>query len=260
MILRRLSQLLKEQNWMAITIEFVLLVVGVFLGIQVANWNAERETNKKASEFTEKLIADLRAESWRYQFLLEYHRDIRDAAENTANALGGKAPLSNEEFLINAYRASQYKQGASRRSTYDEMVSTGNIGLIKDEKLRNVAVRAYSLSTIDNLVKEGIESRYRELFRMSVPNDVQRALGKACGDRYIKPGDYQNFDHVIDYPCKTTLPADVIDDAANALRSDPQTIRYLRQRIADLDTRLVDMTQNNRDVWEALLVIAKEKP
>jgi hypothetical protein len=42
MILRRLSQSIKEQNWAAIWIEFILLVVGVFLGIQVANWNAAR--------------------------------------------------------------------------------------------------------------------------------------------------------------------------------------------------------------------------
>ena len=42
MLLRRLSQSLKEQNWTAISIEFVLLVAGVFLGIQVANWNEER--------------------------------------------------------------------------------------------------------------------------------------------------------------------------------------------------------------------------
>ena len=42
MILRRLSQSLKEQNWTAIAVEFVLLVLGVFLGIQVANWNEER--------------------------------------------------------------------------------------------------------------------------------------------------------------------------------------------------------------------------
>ena len=260
MILRRLSQSLKEQNWMAIGIEFVLLVVGVFLGIQVANWNVERETNKKAFEATEKLIADLRAESWRYQFLLEYHRDVHVAAEKTVGALSGKTPLSNEEFLVNAYRASQYKQGASRRSTYDELVSTGSIALIKDKKLRNVSVRAYSISTIEYMVREGIESRYRELFRMSIPNEVQRTLAKECGDLYIAPGDYKNFDHNIDYPCKTGLPADVIDDAANALRSDPQTIRYLRHRIADLDTRLVDLTQNNRDVWEALVEIAKEKP
>ena len=47
MILRRLSQSIKEQNWTAICIEFVLLVVGVFLGIQVANWNTERETRQE---------------------------------------------------------------------------------------------------------------------------------------------------------------------------------------------------------------------
>lgn len=42
MILRRLTQSLKDQNWTAIVIEFVLLVCGVFLGIQVSNWNAAR--------------------------------------------------------------------------------------------------------------------------------------------------------------------------------------------------------------------------
>ncbi len=48
MILRRLSQSLKQQNWTAIWIEFVLLVVGVFLGIQVANWNEGR--NERIAE------------------------------------------------------------------------------------------------------------------------------------------------------------------------------------------------------------------
>jgi hypothetical protein len=42
MILRRFSVALKQQNWAAIAIEFVLLVLGVFLGIQVANWNEAR--------------------------------------------------------------------------------------------------------------------------------------------------------------------------------------------------------------------------
>jgi hypothetical protein len=41
-ILRRLSQSLKEQNWTAVFIEFVMVVAGVFLGIQVANWNEAR--------------------------------------------------------------------------------------------------------------------------------------------------------------------------------------------------------------------------
>ena len=260
MILRRLSQSLKEQDWTAIVIEFVLLVVGVFLGIQVANWNADRETKQKATVFTERLKVDLRVESWRYQLLLAYYHDVRDATEAAADALSGKAPLSNEDFLINAYRATQYKQGSSTRATYDELISTGNIGLIADRKLLNFAVRAYSIATVDNTVKEGIESPYRALFRMNIPNDTQRALGKQCGDRYIAPGDFREFDHVIDYPCKPGLSAAAIDEAANALRADPQTLRFLRRRVADLETRLADLTGNNRDVLEGFLAITKEQP
>jgi hypothetical protein len=260
MILRRLSQSLKEQNWTAIAIEFVLLVLGVFLGIQVSNWNAERETREKAAVFTARLKDDLRMEAWRYQFLLAYYRDVRDSTEAAADALSGKAPLSNEAFLVNAYRATQYKQGASRRATYDELISTGSIGLIEDRKLLGLAVRAYSLATIDNIVKEAVESPYRALFRMSIPNDVQRALARQCGDRYVRFGDYRGFDKVIDYPCKTGLPDATIDAAANALRADPQTLRFLRLRVADLESRLADMTGNNRDVLAGFLAIAKEQP
>jgi large-conductance mechanosensitive channel len=31
-----------EQNWLAVFIDFVIVVIGVFIGIQVANWNDER--------------------------------------------------------------------------------------------------------------------------------------------------------------------------------------------------------------------------
>ena len=47
--------------------------------------------------------------------------------------------------MINAYRATQYKQRARRRSTYDELVSTGTLGLIKSQTLRNTALQVYNL-------------------------------------------------------------------------------------------------------------------
>jgi len=59
MILRRLSQSLKEQNWTAITIEFVLLVVGVFLGIQVANWNQARADRAEYEAALVRLVAEI---------------------------------------------------------------------------------------------------------------------------------------------------------------------------------------------------------
>ena len=260
MILRRVIEHVRNQEWTAIFIDLVIVVVGVFIGIQVANWNEARLTRDKAEVFTTRLKADLQQEAWRYQFLLAYYSDVRDATEAAADALSGTAPLSNEAFLVSAYRATQYKQATSRRATYDELVSTGNMGLIEDRELLNLAVRAYSIATIDNLVREGVESPFRAQFRMGIDNDTQRALGQRCGDRYILPGDYRDFDHVIDYPCTTGLPQATIDAAAEALRADPQTLRFLRLRVADIETRLADLTGNNRDVFEGFVRMAKQKP
>ena len=109
MILRRFSQALKDQNWTAIAIEFVLLVLGVFLGIQVANWNVERETRQKSAIFTERLKADLRGEDWTYQFLVAYNREVLANANRTVEALEGRAVLSDEVLLVSAYRATQYR-------------------------------------------------------------------------------------------------------------------------------------------------------
>ena len=62
MILRRLSQSLKEQNWTAIPIEFVLLVLGVFLGIQVSNWNEQRAENAKAQAYLARIRGNLQSD------------------------------------------------------------------------------------------------------------------------------------------------------------------------------------------------------
>ena len=260
MILRRLSQSLKDQNWAAISIEFVLLVLGVFLGIQVANWNAERETNQKSAIFTERLKADLRGEDWTYQFLIAYNREVLANANRAVEALDGKVALSDEALLVSAYRATQYRNRNQRGSTFDEMISTGSIELIRDPTLRDTAVRLYKLTVFDNLVREGMRSRNREAFRMSLPNAVQRALGKQCGDRVVLPGDYAAIQGNLDYPCETGLPVQTIAESATALRSNPDIVRFLRLRIADLETRMFDLTRNNRVVMENLRAIAKEKP
>ena len=39
MLLRRFIEHVRKQEWTAIAIDFVIVVVGVFIGIQVANWN-----------------------------------------------------------------------------------------------------------------------------------------------------------------------------------------------------------------------------
>jgi hypothetical protein len=103
-----------------------------------------------------------------------------------------------------------------------------------------------------------MQSRYREAFRMTLPNDVQRALSRNCGDRFVRAGDYKGLGDLIDYRCRTGLPADVIDEAVKMLRANAALVPLLRLRIADLETRLFDLTGNNKDVMQGLQAIANE--
>ena len=258
MILRRVIAHVRKQEWTAIWIDLLIVVVGVFIGIQVANWDGERETSKKAALFTERLKADLRGEDWTYQFLIVYNREVLANANRAVSALDGKAAISDEALLVSAYRATQYRNRNQRGSTYDELISTGSIDLIRDRTLRDTAVRLYNLTIFDNLVREGMQSRYREAFRMSLPNDVQRALGKHCGDRVSSPGDYATIHRNLDYPCRTGLSTQTIAESAKALRANPDIVRSLRLRIADLETRMFDLTRNNRSVMESLRAIARD--
>jgi hypothetical protein len=183
MILRRLAENLRQQNWTAIVIEFVLLVVGVFLGIQVSNWNTERETERKAQVFTERLREDLRVEVWRFKALNLYYQDVIDNAIATLRDLEGDKPLSNEALLIAAYRATQYSEFIQYRATYDELTSTGNIGLLRDRKLRRMATEIYGSSLYLNAKNEGQASEYRRAFRALLPVPVQIAVSSQCTAR-----------------------------------------------------------------------------
>jgi hypothetical protein len=260
MIRRRVIENLKNQQWTAAVIELIIVMLGVFIGIQASNWNQTRTTAEQAANFAERLKADLREEDWAYQLQIAYNGEVLANGDRAASALEGKTTISDEALLVSAYRATQYKQRLRRRSTYDELISTGTIGLIRDPTLRDTAMRVYNMPTIDNVVREGMQSQYREAFRMSLPNEVQRALAKNCGDRYIQTGDYAAIAGVLDYPCTTRLSKQTISEAAKALRSNSNLLPVLRLRIAGIETRIVDLTTNNRAILDNLRAIAAEKP
>ena len=126
---------------------------------------------------------------WNYEYDIGYYREVLASAKSTADALTGKRPLPDEALLIAAYRATRYHFGNRRRATYDELTSTGEIGLIRDRALRELAMETYTTDVFDDIVQEGKTSRYRAAFRMVIPYDVQDQLSEACGDKVVPVGD-----------------------------------------------------------------------
>lgn len=62
MILRGIGKQLRRQDWVAVAIELVLVVAGVFLGIQVANWNDARKERGAEKAYLARIARDARAD------------------------------------------------------------------------------------------------------------------------------------------------------------------------------------------------------
>lgn len=153
MILRRLSQSLKEQNWTAIAVEFVLLVAGVFLGIQVANWNETRIERELVRGHLSEIAQDLNTHEAIGEELVDSAK-MRIAAVDYIyrEAFGTRLPttimlasnawngpqvdpfppdqLDNLMGSINLVRVS-----VRSRNAYESLINSGRLGLLKNREL-----------------------------------------------------------------------------------------------------------------------------
>lgn len=256
MLLRRVIEHVSTQNWTAIWIDLVIVVVGVFIGIQVSNWNEDRVRAKESVEFTARLTKDLKYEAWLYQSTIEYYDDVRANAERVVAVLEGRAELDDETLVIAAFRATQFTFAPRARATFDELASTGRIDLIKDDALRETAMLIYGFQGYDLFMNLGADAGYREAFRMNIPVPVQVAVADACGDRFIPLGDYEAIVDALDYPCSLEIDAALISDAASALRENEVFLPALRLRFVQLHTMTNTLTMSNADIRGMLQEVA----
>jgi len=252
MILRRVIEHFRKQEWTAIVLDFVIVVLGVLLAFQITAWNERRATRKQSADFSERLIADLEVEAWLYAYLVEYYDDVLASADRALSILEGDRNGGDEELLVSAYRATQFTQNDRRRATFDEIKSAGAIGLINDPALRDAAMTVYSATLFDEIYQTVSLTPYRALFRSEIPSSVQDTLAEKCGDKIVRTHNYETIVDALDYPCETGLPAETISAAANVIRQNEDFLRRLRLHRTNLWTQVDLLTRWYTDIRDAL--------
>jgi hypothetical protein len=160
MLLRRVMAHVKTQDWTAIAIDFVIVVAGVFVGIQVSNWNAARVERELVRGHLSEIAEDLRTHL-EYNAALEGSARLRIAAVDYIHqeAFGRRLPtrliLSTEQWdappaepypkdrLDNLLGAVNLVRVSVRsRNGYESLISSGRLGLLKNRVLAR-RIQAY---------------------------------------------------------------------------------------------------------------------
>ena len=146
MILRGLAKNLKEQNWMAIGIEFVLLIAGVFLGIQVANWNDERRDLIREKAYLEDVAAELDKSIQSIEHSIKRSQERIALNELLIQAAADPVVVRAEpgRFIYAITRGGWTFSPTISGNAFEAMKASGNLGIFRDRKLLRDLMALYS--------------------------------------------------------------------------------------------------------------------
>jgi len=218
MFLRRISKHMQDQNWFAVGLDLFIVVIGVFIGIQVANWNEDRVFDEKEAELLLELKREIEAATDSTNNRRDAHLQVIESARRSIAFIDDGESCGTEcwPVLVDFFHASQWQSVSVSRTTYDEM---RRLGLPRSREIVD-AVEAY-LAQNTNVSSVMIDKpAYRTHVRSLMPLEVHDTYWAAC--YVLEEGeDYYVSD------CPKGVPDALAASTVNTIVRDPDIRRYL---------------------------------
>jgi hypothetical protein len=239
MILRRISENIKSQNWFAVLVEFVIVVIGVFMGLQVQDWNEARKERIEEHDLLSRLYEETLG-------LLEAQREQLVGLRARADVLMSINPvlfsqepprLISDEECENISSSHVFRRPPDELPVLDEMLSTGRFDVLQDkvikEQLRSYVLfrgrgRAYYEEATNELFR--LHSRFPGLITVGrVPMEAGYA-GRWTG----LSGEGFRWDPVCDVE-KMRASTAFLNEYVDNLARNRTMITFTEQRLEHLD-------------------------
>ncbi len=191
MILRRIIAHFRKQEWTAIGIDFVIVVVGVFVGLQAQAWNESRQDRVHERMYIERLARDFTAIEERTEFANEKWLSVIEASRrlladiDTFNATG-RIPRSQEDILADVNDMTGTRIPAPRAATFVELLSTGEVRVLRDEELRDALLAYDTQSHFALIAYDVLVDRVRDEV-LAIADHGEVALPDTLEDIYDNP-------------------------------------------------------------------------
>ncbi|MEL6362639.1 MAG: hypothetical protein AAFR21_16295 [Pseudomonadota bacterium] len=251
MILRRITEHVKAQNWTAVALDFVIVVVGVFMGIQLGNWNEARALKAQERSYLVLLHEELVQNAERSALLLEYYTTVTEAGNRALAFLKGdeECEAACEELLIDFFHASQLWAVTFDQTAFREAIE---LGFPSDRALREEFIATYNLTNSFGLINQ-VSPPFRETVREYIEPDAARILWTGCWEV-----DVAAVSERLTRGCAEQLKAVDSSGMLQEIKSDPHLKRMLRYSLSQNIVAMLNYpTARDRAIETAELVWAE---
>lgn len=239
MILRRVIAHFRKQEWTAIAIDFLIVVMGVFIGVQVNGWWAGKSDTARERAYLEALAGDFDG------VIAELESDSRDYA-GIAQAMSFlleqsrmASPNASSNALNEAVKKLIEMEGTPIASaTYSNLTGSGDLSIIRSQKIKNALSAFYSQAKVIELVGQTHELQLVNLFQPYIIAHLDYT-GMLSETRSIKP--VAPFDPDLVFAVLLTqefrnivaIKWDISTDIHNLLETSLVNAREVRELLAE---------------------------
>lgn len=179
MLLRRLAAHLRDQNWFAVGLDLLVVVVGLILGLQIDTWwEGNKEARFEATYLQEiredfefnrsSLLGQINAaEQITRSMIVLYEQSTLDAPTLSIAELNEKVALINDmpTFVI-ATRA------------YGNLIGSGDLKVLRNRPLKNALAGYYAAADLTALVQATHEMELVQTFQPYIIDNLDYAAVK----------------------------------------------------------------------------------
>ncbi|MEL6707146.1 MAG: hypothetical protein AAFP79_02600 [Pseudomonadota bacterium] len=233
MRLRRITQHIKEQNWTAIGIDFVIVVLGVFLGIQLGNWNQSRMNQDAAQASLERLHVELQTIERSAQNNIDMGQLIAGHISDAITAIQSNpaAIEDGSDFAIDVYFAGYQLLSPIGPKRSSEAIKSDDFTHLRDAQMRQEIVRFNKLVALQGSSLDKTTPILPAL-RRHMPVDVIEQVREGCSRASIgrvDEGGANQFE--LPETCPPPLTQEQIERTAASFRKG-QVLPDLRETLS----------------------------
>lgn len=138
MILRKLAKSIRDQDWFTVILEVLIVVVGIFLGLQADAWNQARIDDHRAQQAVQELRIDFVEIGKVADDLAKYYKGIIDDLDVLNASLRTNQVDPGDHAAIRSAIANggNFGDPPPPSGTYRDLADSGNLRLIRNRELR----------------------------------------------------------------------------------------------------------------------------
>jgi len=179
MLLRRLMAHVRGENWFAVALDLVVVILGLFIGLQIDTWWEEQKEAQFESVYLTEIQEDFDANRSSLEEQIRVAEQvINDMIILHTQSLLPEPSLSVQELNARFASINQMPTFAITTRAYDNLTGSGDLKLLRNRSLKNALAEYYAKAQVTAVVQATHEMELVQTFQPYIIENLDYAAVK----------------------------------------------------------------------------------